>query len=110
MPRKKKSNIAIFNKKPKTDAKNADAFKTPAVPAERSGSSVISSTLSHHSSLVTTTGSAVRTRSQARLSHAAGTVALPDYQPIDIEAWTQSSINASQEDASVDLPGKPLPQ
>jgi hypothetical protein len=106
MGRKKKYNLANYNKA-KKDAKNSEAFKTPAVPAERSGSSVVSSTLSHNSSLVPT-DSAVRTRSQARLSHTAGTVALPDFQPIDVEAWTQNSLHASQEVNSLNLPGKPL--
>jgi hypothetical protein len=104
MPRKKKNNLDRFRQSQK-EASNADAFKTPAIPAERSGSSVISSTLSHNSSLVAT-DTKVLTRSQARRANVATTVALPGYQPIDVEAWTQQSLTASQEEQPVDLPGK----
>jgi hypothetical protein len=106
MPKKKKYNFGNL-RNAKSGVNNADAFKTPAIPAERSGSSVTSLTLSHNSSLVAT-DTKVLTRSQARRANVATTVALPGYQPIDVEAWTQQSLTASQEEQPVDLPGKLL--
>jgi hypothetical protein len=106
MPRKKKSNLAKAHEARKA-AKNVEPFKTPAVPAAPSGSSAASSTLSRHSSVVE--GDLVgRTRSQAkRATQAVAGLALPEYQPIDVEAWTQNSLHASQEVTSLNLPGKP---
>jgi hypothetical protein len=91
MPRKKKTNAAKFFAK-KKDA----AFKTPEAPAERSGTSRSSSTVSVHSSLVHSESASVRTRSQVkRDSTVASLMALPAFEPIDVSAWTQDSIGES---------------
>jgi hypothetical protein len=108
MPRQKKSRLKSVQNLQK--GKQAAQFKTPAVPVVRSGSSAASSSLSRHS-LILEGDAAVRTRSQAkRATEAVAAVSLPEYQPIDVEAWTQQSLNASQEDVPVDLPGKLLIQ
>jgi hypothetical protein len=107
MGKKKKSNLAKAHEARRA-AKNAEAFKTPAVPAAPSGSSAASSTLSRPSSVVEG-DLVVRTRSQAkRATQAVAGMALPEYQPIDVEAWTQNSLHASQEVKSLSLPGMPL--
>jgi hypothetical protein len=101
MPRKKESAGRTFLKKQRGKDDIAD-FKTPEVPALRSGSSCSSATISIHSS-VASTDSAVRTRSQAKRSLQAAS--LPAYQPIDVATWTQEALIAPGPEELLHLPG-----
>jgi hypothetical protein len=95
MPRKKKNNGRNSIVKKKKDA----AFKTPEAPAERSGTSRSSSTVSVHSSLVHSESASVRTRSQVkRASQVTPQIALPAFEPIDVSAWTQVSLSESNQE------------
>jgi hypothetical protein len=85
MPRKKKYQATNLRAK-----KKDGYFKTPVAPSERSETSKSSSTIS---SILCSETASVTTRSQTRRNIDVATqMVLPDYQPIDIAAWTQESM------------------
>jgi len=100
-PKKKKTN----NLSKYREEKKAAAFKAPVPPPARTGSSTTSSISSRQSSALST-DTLGRTRSQARRgSHVGGTVVLPEYHPIDVDAWTQDSVDACQEGSTREASG-----